>query len=59
MNKIIPSSPVERVAMSWVVAGIALLVLVGVSVSVGDPVGGAQEVPVYAIDEELPPLPAG
>jgi len=47
------------VTISWVVAGLALLVLMGVSFSIDDPAPAASEVPVYAIDEELAPLQTG
>jgi len=60
MNRYRPSRSTERVAISWVVAGLALLTLVGLSFSIEDPViGGTQEIPVYAIDEDLVPVQSG
>ena len=59
MSRYRPSHSSERVAISWVVAGLALLTLVGLSFSIEDPVLGAQEIPVYAIDEDLVPVQSG
>lgn len=56
MNSINIPGARDRVAISWIVAGLALLVLVGVSISAEEP---PREVPVYAIDEELAPLQSG
>jgi|GEM_PF-2823874 len=59
LDQIRLSSATERVAFSWVVAGLALLVLLGVSITMEDPAPAAGEIPVYAIDEELEPLQTG
>ncbi len=53
---------VERVAASWIVAGLLLLMLVGLSFSTEAPVEAVavpQDGPVYAIDEDLIPLESG
>ena len=55
MNRLMPSTSSERVAISWAVAGLALLMLVGLSFSMGEPEAAAPNIPTYAIDEELAP----
>ena len=59
MKQLLPTGPRERVAISWVVAGLALLVLMGVSFTIDDPAPANSEIPVYAIDEDLAPLQTG
>jgi hypothetical protein len=63
MRRLTQSHPGERVAISWIVAGLALLTLVGLSFSIEEPAPGAAavpaDVPVYAIDEDLAPLQTG
>ena len=54
---------VDRIAASWIIAGLALLTLLGISLSSEAPERAVatqlQEIPTYSIDEELTPVEAG
>lgn len=54
---------IERITASWIIAGLAFLTLAGISLVSEAPERAVamqlQEVPIYAIDEELAPLTSG
>ena len=49
----------ESIPASWILAGLALLILVGLSFSIDEPAAVDAGIPVYAIDEDLAPLESG
>lgn len=51
------SSGAQNIPFGWIAAGLLLVVLVGISFSIGE--AGPEEIPTMAIDEDLAPLQSG